>query len=181
MKKKETIFAILILFLAGVTYRFFPHPPNFTPVAAIALFSGFFFRRYFISLPIVIMFISDMFIGFYDWKLMIGVYSSFVMIIFLGMFLRESRSIISIITFSLFGSVLFFVLSNLAVWIFSNWYTHDLSGLSSCYAMAFPFFKNTLAGDLFYVSVIFGCYEILAQPKERLLFIFLKSKNKLEC
>ncbi len=83
------------------------------------------------------------------------------------------------ISCSLSGSILFFILTNFAVWTFSQWYPHNIQGLIECYMMAVPFFKNTLLGDLFYASVIFGCYEILAQPREKLHFIFAKSNSKL--
>lgn len=179
MAKKETIIAASILLLAGIFYRFFPHPSNFAPVAAISLFSGFFFRRYFMALPLVIMLVSDIFIGLYEWKLMAVVYFSFIVIIFLGMSLRNNKSTMSIIGYSLAGSFLFFILTNFAVWLFSSWYVHSYGGLLNCYAMAIPFFKNTLTGDLFYTAMIFGCYEILAQPKERLRFLLANPKNNL--
>jgi hypothetical protein len=174
MSKKEKIVAVLILILAGVSYRLFPHPPNFAPVAAIALFSGFYFRRYFILIPIFIMFLSDLFIGFYDWKLMAVVYSSFLLIGLLGMLLRKNKSVLAIIGCSLTGSILFFILTNFAVWALGQWYAHDLSGLFQCYLAGVPFFKNTIAGDLFYSSVIFGAYEVLAQPKESLKFLLAR-------
>lgn len=179
MNKKEIIIAVLILFLVGISYRLIPHPPNFAPIAAISLFSGFFFRRYFIILPIIILFVSDIIIGFYDWKLMGVVYLSFILISLMGIILRKNKNLVTIIGFSLIGSLLFFIFTNFAVWYFSNWYMHDFNGLLNCFEMAVPFFKNTLAGDLFYASVIFGCYEILAQPKERLAFLFIKPKNSL--
>lgn len=150
--------------------------PNFAPVAAISLFSGFYFRKYFIFIPIAIMFISDIFVGFYDWKLMSAVYLSFVLIGLIGILTRKNKSILSIIGCSLAGSFLFFIITNFAVWIFSQWYPHNFSGLISCYEMAIPFFRNTILGDLFYSSIIFGCYELLAQPKEKLRFVFAKSK-----
>jgi hypothetical protein len=174
MSKKEKIFAVLILILAGVSYRLFPHPPNFAPVAAIALFSGFYFRRYFILIPIFIMFLSDLFIGFYDWKLMAVVYSSFLLIGLLGMLLRKNKSVLAMIGCSLAGSALFFILTNFAVWALGQWYSHDLSGLFQCYLAGVPFFKNTIAGDLFYSSIIFGAYEVLAQPKEKLRFLLAR-------
>ena len=172
MTKKEKIISISILVLVGVSYRFFPHPPNFAPIAAISLFSGFFFRRYFVLIPIFIMLASDLFIGFYDWKLMAVVYLSFALVSFIGVLMRKKRSVLILIGSSLAGSILFYVLTNLAVWAFSPWYQHDISGLYECYLMAIPFFKNTLLGDLFYSSVIFGCYELLAQPKEKLVFLW---------
>lgn len=172
MAKKEKIIAIGLLMLAGIAYRLFPHPPNFAPVAAISLFSGFYFRRYFIAIPLAAMFISDIFLGFYDWKLMAVVYSSFALIGLLGILMRKNKSILSLFSCSFVGSVLFFLLTNFAVWVFSSWYPHNWQGLVECYAMAIPFFKNTLLGDLFYASVIFGCYEVLARPKESLAFLW---------
>jgi hypothetical protein len=179
MKNKEEIIAIIILIVVGISYRLFPHPPNFSPVAAIALFSGFYFRRYFVLIPIVIMLVSDLFIGFYGWKLMIAVYGSFLLVGILGIMLRKNKSVTAIIGYSLSGSVLFFVLTNFAVWALGQWYAPDLSGLFRCYALALPFFKNTIAGDLFYSAAIFGAYELIAQPKEKLRFIFAKPVNKL--
>jgi hypothetical protein len=178
MTKKEKIIAIVILVLAGVAYRLFPHPPNFAPVAAISLFSGFYFRKYFILIPIAVMLISDIFIGLYDWRLMAAVYVSFILVSLIGILMRKNKSVMSLVGCSLAGSILFFVLTNFAVWAFSPWYHHSSQGLMQCYAMAIPFFKNTLAGDLFYASVIFGCYEIMAQPKERLAFLWNRP-NKL--
>lgn len=172
MTNKEKIVAVTILVLVGVSYRLFPHPPNFAPVAAISLFSGFYFRRYFIAIPLAAMFISDIFLGFYDWKLMAAVYSSFALIGVLGILMRRNKSILSLVGCSLAGSVLFFLLTNFAVWFFAPWYPHNTKGLYECYLMAVPFFKNTLMGDLFYSAVIFGCYEILAQPKEKLAFLW---------
>jgi len=179
MTNKEKIIAVLILLIAGASYRLLPHPSNFAPIAAISLFSGFYFRRYFIFVPILIMLLSDIFIGFYDWKLMASVYLSFALVGFIGILMRKNKSVMMMTSCSLAGSVLFFVLTNFAVWAFSQWYPHNIQGLMECYTMAIPFFKNTLLGDLFYASVIFGCYEILAQPRERLHFIFAKSNDKL--
>lgn len=180
MKMKEKIVAITVLVLVGIIYRFVPHPPNFAPVAAISLFSGFFFRRYFILIPLAVMLISDIFIGFYDWKLMVVVYSSFLLISLLGILIRKNKSVASLVGYSLAGSLLFFITTNFAVWFFASWYPHNLKGLMDCYSMAIPFFKNTLAGDIFYTAIIFGCYEILAQPKEKLAFIWPRFKKQLD-
>jgi hypothetical protein len=176
MTSKEKNIAVAILIIVGILYRLFPHPPNFAPVAAISLFSGFYFRRYFILIPVAIMLLSDIWLGFYDWKLMGVVYFSFILTCGIGILMRKNKSVLSLIGYSLTGSVLFFLLTNLAVWLFGSWYPHTLQGLAECYRMALPFFKNTLAGDLFYASIIFGCYEILAQPKENLRFISNKIK-----
>jgi hypothetical protein len=176
MQNKDKLIAIAILIIVGVSYRFFKHPPNFTPLAAISLFSGFYFRRYFVLIPIFIMIISDIFIGFYDWRLMAAVYLSLALISFAGVLMRKKSSVIALVGFSLSGSVLFFLITNFAVWLFGSWYAHDFSGLTQCYLMAIPFFKNTVAGDLFYLAAIFGAYELLARPKERLSFLPASSK-----
>jgi len=177
MNNKEKAIAILILIAVGISYRIFPHPANFAPIAAISLFSGFYFRRYFVAVPLIAMLISDLFIGFYDWKLMAVVYFSFTLIGFFGILMRKNKSVASLVGCSLAGSFLFFILTNFAVWAFSPWYGHNWQGFMECYTMAIPFFKNTLMGDLFYSSVIFGCHEVLAQPKERLAFIFNRQKQ----
>ncbi|MFA6047626.1 MAG: DUF6580 family putative transport protein [Parcubacteria group bacterium] len=177
MTKKEKIVAVAILIIVGISYRLFPHPPNFAPVAAISLFSGFYFRRYFILIPIVIMLISDAFIGFYDWKLMAVVYSSFLLVSLIGIIMRKNKSVVALLGCSLAGSFLFFILTNFAVWAFAPWYSHNTRGLYECYLMAVPFFKNTILGDLFYSSVIFGVYEVLARPKEKLAYLWNKSNE----
>lgn len=177
MTKEEKIIAAGILILVGISYRLFPHPANFAPVAAISLFSGFYFRRYFIAIPLVAMFISDIFIGFYDWKLMASVYGSFILVSFIGVLLRRNKSVGALLGCSLAGSFLFFIITNFSVWAFSPWYSHNWQGLLNCYTLAIPFFKNTILGDLFYASVIFGSYEILAQPKERLAFLFSENNQ----
>jgi hypothetical protein len=171
LKYREQIVVFLILVLVGVTYRVLPHPANFAPVAAIALFSGFYFRRYFIFVPALAMLVSDFFIGFYGWKLMVIVYFGIIFASFLGILMRKNKSILALFGFSLLGSVFFYLSTNFAVWAFGSWYQHNLQGLTECYLLALPFFRNTIAGDLFYSSIIFGLYELLVQPKEKLNFL----------
>jgi len=157
--KEKIIFSLLLLAM-GISYRFIPHPPNFSPVAAIALFGGFYYRKaWSVFLPLVILFISDIFIGFYQIEIMFSVYFSFVLVALLGILIKRKKSLISIISCSLAGSVFFFLITNFSVWLFSGWYPHNLFGLSDCFLLAIPFFRNTLLGDLFFVSILFGAYE----------------------
>ena len=74
----------------------------------------------------------------------------------LGFWLRGRRRILPIIGTVLASSVLFFVVSNLAVWVVSTSYPKTWGGLVTCYVAAIPFFRNTLLGDGLYVSVLFG-------------------------
>jgi len=164
IKKTKTELSIVALFLVlmAVILRFLPHLPNFTPVAAIALFGGVYFsRKIALILPITAMFISDIFIGFYEPLIMLSVYGSFVLCVLLGFWLKKHKNWFTVLGSAFTCSLMFFVITNFAVWAFSPWYAKTLSGLVQCYLMATPFFRNTLLGDLFYASVFFGAYEMV--------------------
>jgi len=155
---KIVIFVILVSL--GSMFRLLPHPWNFTPIAAIALFSGVYLgKKYAFFAPILAMFLSDIFLGFYSWKLMLTVYGSFALIGLIGLVMKKYKSLETILAGSLSGSVLFFLVTNLAIWQFTNWYPRTLSGLIQCYILALPFFRNALLGDLFYNGIFFGVYE----------------------
>lgn len=161
MNKKEFTIVLLVLLIFGVMYRLLDYPPNFTPIAAISLFAGYYFRsKWVFVLPLSILLISDIFIGFYNFEIMLAVYLCFAIIPFLGFLIKGKNKAGKIIFASLTGSILFFVITNFAVWFFGNWYSHDFGGLISCYAMAIPFFRNTLTGDLFFSGVVFGSFAL---------------------
>jgi len=156
----EFIFAV-VLILIGVGLRFLPHMPNFTPIIAIALFGGVYFsKKVALILPIAVMMISDIFIGYYEFSLMYSVYGAFLLCVALGFWLKKNKKWYTIGGGAILSSVLFFLITNLAVWIFTSWYPRDLSGLIQCYLSALPFLKNALFGDLFYVTMFFGTYEL---------------------
>lgn len=154
-------FAIATAFIfIGAIFRFLPHPPNFSPIAAIALFGGVYLsRKIALILPLLAMVISDLFLGFYSWKLMAVVYLSFLIYVLLGFKLKKNKKWYTVLGYSFSGAMIFYLLTNLAVWAFMGWYPKTLSGLIQCYVMAIPFFKNTLFGDLFYTGLFFGIYE----------------------
>ena len=168
MTRKTKLIISLILITLGVACRLLPHLWNFAPIAGIALFAGIYLgRRYAVVLPVASMFIGDLFIGFYDWKLMLAVYASFVLVGLIGVLIKKHKSLETVLAGSIMASVLFFLVTNFAVWQFSPWYAKSLQGLIQCYTMALPFFRNTFLGDLFYVVVLFGVYEsivIFANP-----------------
>ena len=142
--------------LLAALSRLIPHPPNFTPSIAIALFSGFYAANKVLiyGLPIVIMLISDLFLGFYS--ISIFVYLSFLLISFFGT-MSKNPGAIKIIFGVLLGSVSFFIITNFGVWILGG-YPRNFAGLLSCYTMAIPFFNNTLAGSFFYSTIMILCY-----------------------
>lgn len=152
----------LIFILIGVSFRLLPHPSNFTPLAAIALFGGVYLsKKIAFVLPVVAMAISDIFIGYYEPKLMVSVYGSFILCVILGFWLKKHKRWYTVIGSSILGAVLFFLITNFAVWVFTPWYLKTIPGLIECYLMALPFFRNTLLGDLFYTSCFFGVYEMV--------------------
>ncbi|HRY63366.1 MAG TPA: hypothetical protein P5267_02065 [Patescibacteria group bacterium] len=160
MKNKPLL--ALILIALGFTCRLFNYPPNFSPLGAIALFAGFcFFRRWSLFVPLVILAASDIFIGFYDWRLMASVYASFILIGLVGSALKKHSRWWSVGLGAIIGSLSFFVITNLAFWYFGGFYPLTLVGLSSCFTLAIPFFKNTLIGDLFFTAVFFGIYSLV--------------------
>lgn len=161
MSKKNLILLMAIIALAAAA-RLMKHPPNFTPIAAIALFGGWYFtKKYFVAIPLAAMFLSDIFIGFYDWRLTAVVYLGIVLTFGIGWLLKKNVSWRKVIMGSLAGSVIFFLTTNFAVWALYQWYPHTWAGLVNCFALALPFFKNSLAGDLFYSVVLFGVYELV--------------------
>lgn len=163
-KKGKTLeFIVALLFiLIGVSLRLLPHAPNFAPIAAIALFGGVYFsKKIALFLPLAAMAIGDLFIGWYEPKLMFSVYGSFLLCVVLGFWLKRNKKWYTVGGSAILSAVLFFLITNFSVWVFTPWYAKTLSGIIQCYLMALPFFRNTLLGDLFYVIVFFGSYELI--------------------
>jgi len=156
LNRQNSIIAGLIVL--AILSRLLPHPPNFAPVAAVALFGGALFTKRGLAflVPLFVMIVSDAIIGFHSH--MAVVYALFLMVVLIGLKLKDKIGIGRVIGASLFSSVLFFVGSNFAVWYGSPFYSQDLSGLITCFTLALPFFQNTVLGDLFYSGVLFGSY-----------------------
>jgi len=151
-----------LLILLGTTTRLLPHPPNFAPIAAIAIFGGIYLpKRFAILAPLAAMFLSDLVIGFYAWPIMLSVYSSFALSGLIGLWIRRQKNIRRIIGGTLLSSILFFLITNWAVWAFGMMYPHNLLGLLESYTLALPFFRNSLLGDFFYVGLLIGGYELV--------------------
>ncbi len=152
----------LLLVILGIIARFLPHPANFAPIGAIALFGGLYLpKRWAIILPLLAMFISDIFIGFYAWQIMTSVYIGFVLMGLIGLVVRKNKKFHTVLGGTLLGSILFFLITNWAVWEFGTMYVHNFSGLIQSYIMALPFFRNSLLGDVFYVGVLVGGFELV--------------------
>jgi hypothetical protein len=155
---KWSRFTILAgMILTAAASRLVPHPPNFTPVAALALFGGASFadKRAAFLVPLAALFLSDLWLGGFS-AITPVIYGSFGAIVCLGFWLRQRRSIGRVAAAAVTGAVLFFVATNLGVWAFESLYPRTLAGLMECYIAAIPFSRNTLAGDLVYSAMLFA-------------------------
>lgn len=150
------IAAILSAIFAAAILRLVPHPPNFTPIGAMALFSGAYLGRHWLAFaaPLGAMLLSDAVLGFYQG--MQFQYFAVALIVLLGWLVLSRVSVVRLGAAALASSLLFFVISNFGTWLVSGMYPATAAGLAACYVAAIPFFQNTLAGDLFYVTALFG-------------------------
>lgn len=152
--------AIIAAIVMAAAMRLLPHPPNFSPVAAMALFSGAYLHRRALGFaaPLGALFLSDIFLGFHSQ--MLTVYGSIALVVCLGWLVARRRSAVTIGSAAVAGSVLFYLITNFGVWAFSDMYPKTLAGLMACYAAAIPFFQNSLAGDLFFTAILFGGFAL---------------------
>ena len=156
------LLVLLSAIVAAAALRLVPHPPNFTPIGAMALFSGAYLgRRGAIALaaPLGALFLSDLVLGFYAG--MTTVYFSMALVVVIGWLALKRRSVVRIAGAALASSALFFILTNFGMWLSSGYYPRTWAGLQACYVAAIPFFQNSIAGDLFFCGLLFGGFALL--------------------
>jgi len=151
------------LILFGALLRLMPHWPNFTPIAAMALFGGTYIKKKHLAflVPVAALLISDFFLGFHQW--MIAVYVSFALVVGIGMLLRNRVKVGSVLLATVSASLLFFIITNFAVWLGSPFYPQNMAGLIESYTLAIPFLNNGILGDLFFSTVFFGGFYLVQQ------------------
>ena len=144
---KKEIFPITLILILALS-RLIPHPPNFTPIIAAAILSGYFFKNLYFSFLVLIasMIIADFFIGFYD--NMFIIYITLMLISFIFYRVGTKLNYKNLFFFSLFGSLIFFIITNFGVWALGSLYEKNLKGLIECYILAIPFFGNTFLSTL---------------------------------
>jgi hypothetical protein len=151
---------ILSMVLLAAALRIAPHPWNFAPIGAMALFSGALVkdRRLAFLLPLLALLAGDLFIGFN--KLIPVVYASFLVNVLIGRFLKDNRTVARIGGATFLAALQFFVVTNFAMWAFMGSYPHTGAGLLACYVNGLPLFWNTLAGDGLYAILLFGGFAL---------------------
>jgi len=154
------ILALLAAILLAAALRLVPHPPNFTPIGAMALFSGAYLGRRALAFvaPLGAMLLSDALLGFYSgfWI----TYLAIGLVVLIGWLALSRVSPLRVGAAAIASSITFFLVSNFGTWALSGMYPHSGAGLAACYIAAIPFFQNTLAGDLFYATLLFGGFRI---------------------
>jgi hypothetical protein len=162
------LLVLLSAILVAAALRLLPHPPNFTPIGAMALFGGAYLGRRWLAFaaPIGALLLSDLVLGFYHG--MVTVYATVALIVLVGWVALSRVSPLRVGAAALASSILFFVVTNFGMWLFSGFYPLTAAGLAACYVAAIPFFQNTVAGDLFYSGLLFGGFALLERAVPRL-------------
>ena len=127
----------------------------------MALFSGAYLGRRGViafAAPLGALLLRDLVLGFY--RGMPTVYFSVALVVIIGWLSLRRTSPLRIGAAAIASSVLFFVMTNFGMWLSSGFYPRTLAGLEACYVAAIPFFQNTVAGDLFYATLLFGGWKV---------------------
>ena len=164
---KKEIFPIALILILALA-RLIPHPPNFTPIIAVAIMSGYFFKNINLSFLTLVaaMLIGDLFIGFYE--NMIFVYASLLLITFVFYKISNKINFKSLFIYGFVGSLIFFIISNFGVWalgspgVYDIVYEKNLNGLVECYILAIPFFGNTFLSTVIFAYPAIFIYKSLA-------------------
>ena len=160
MNIRFSVIVSIILLLA--VYRVIPHPPNVSPLAAMALFGGAYFadRKLAFIIPLFALVVSDLIIGLHDTLLF--VYGAFAVTVMAGIWLSNRLGVMAVASTAIATSLLFFVVTNFAAWLFNQGlYPMTSAGLLQSYIAGIPFYANTLIGDLFFTALLFGGFHLL--------------------
>jgi hypothetical protein len=155
------VFSVALVVLLAALFRVLPHPANFTPIVAMALFGGAKFEKKWMAIAIVLgsMLLSDLIIGFHPLQLVI--YLTLTGIALFAKTLSNKLSVINVGLGAFFASLFFFVVTNFGEWALGLLYPRTIEGLVMCFTAAIPFFQQSLAGDLFYTALIFGLSAVV--------------------
>jgi len=155
-KNLESYYLPIVLILILSFSRLIPHPPNFTPIIAVAILSSYFFKNIYLSCAtlLISMLLADAFIGFYS--NMFFVYFSLLLILFIFHRISEKMNFKNLFICGFIASLIFFIISNFGVWVLGSPgvldlpYEKNLNGLVECYVLAIPFFGNTFLSTLIF-------------------------------
>ena len=163
-KNLKNYFLAICLIIVLSFSRLIPHPWNFTPVLAMGIFSGFYFKNFILSSFIVVfsMFVGDLFLGFHS--TMFFTYTSLIIAVVLGLLIKKFK-FTEILFYGVASSVCFFLVTNFGAWLTLEMYEKNLTGLFQSYVLAIPFFHNTLMSTLFYLIILKLLFTFIVKEK----------------
>jgi hypothetical protein len=155
------LITLSLIIFAIAMFRLLPHPPNVSPVAAMALFGGAYFsdKRVAFLVPFLALLLSDLLIGLHD--TMIYVYAGFALTVVIGFWIRKKLNFSRIAFAVIISSLLFFAVTNFGAWFTSGLYPMTMDGLLQAYIAAIPFFQNSLLGNMVFATLLFGGFALL--------------------
>ncbi|MBL4762078.1 MAG: hypothetical protein JKY93_05185 [Gammaproteobacteria bacterium] len=155
--------ALITIILLAAAFRLMQLVPNVSPIAATALFAGAYFadKRLAFVVPLIAMLLSDLVLGLHT--SMLYVYTGMAITVLIGMKLTTTPTAKATLIGALSASVIFFLLTNFGAWVSHDMYAADMSGLIAAYTAGIPFYRNSLLGDLLFVALLFGGFELLKQ------------------
>ena len=164
MNKK--LLSLIVIVFGIALFRVLPHPPNVSPVAAMALFGGAYFadKRMAFILPFAALILSDLIIGFHN--SMIFVYAGFALTVGMGIWMQNKITANSVAATAVASTLLFFIITNFGAWMMTGMYPMNAGGLMQAYVAGIPFLQNSLLGNLGFIVAMFGGFALL----QRLFF-----------
>jgi hypothetical protein len=164
--------AVLLVVLAAAS-RVIPHPWNFTPMIAVALFAGARIDRSWLAAIAVIgcLALGDIALGAFPYGGMEWVYGSMLLVVATGRLLRTRTGMIATLVAALGAGFVFFVVTNFAVFMAGGLYPRTGAGLVECYTAALPFYRNQIVGDVVFTSALFGLYALAITMRRRMLSV----------
>ena len=161
MKAKYSVYFGLGLIILLALSRLIPHPPNFTPILGMAVFSGAIINKKIVAylVPLAAMLLSDLYLGFHTGMPII--YFTLAICVLIGTFIESRVTILNSILGITAGVLVFYLITNFTVWYGSGMYENSFSGLITCYVMGLPFLQNTFISSLIYGMGAFLIYEVI--------------------
>lgn len=171
----------LMIFVAAMS-RLLPHPPNFTAIGGMALFGAALYQRKWLAfaVPFIALWFSDLIMNntiyaqYYEGFVFFSasslwIYGAIAAIVIMGSIVLRKIKLTNLFASSIIASILFFLVTNFGTWMSSGMYPKTGAGLMACLTAGIPFFWSTLAGDLFFVAVLFGSYALITNQSSSLL------------
>ena len=164
-----TIIAFLLVIITAAS-RVIPHPWDFTPMIAVALFAGARIQRGWLAGLAVLgcLALGDVAIGYFPYGGMEWVYGAMLLVVAMGRLVRTRTGLLAPVLGALGGGFAFFVITNFGVWL-GSLYPHTLAGLGECYVAAIPFYRNQIVGDLVFSGALFGLYALALDLRRRVV------------